>query len=234
MFERTSIENAVDLQQRSYKLLRWMADAVDRGFISTRAAHSFSTLPEAALAWLESHYNDLPRAGCPERNDLRRFANLFSSYLESSFDLYERPRQRLYSPEAHCFCPLCSWLVDMPRLQPKKLTRHDKERARKLTASALRQLALDLELAIAEPFVEQTIDERTMRESLALVAYGHDLLRRLDGIVEGPATLALWRRFAWTAEGSPKHGFELTAGAILDAEAAVVACLRASSASRTS
>jgi hypothetical protein len=234
MFERTIIENAVDLQQRSYKLLRWMADAVDRGFISTRAAHSFSTLPEAALDWLDRHYNDLPNAARPERDDARRFANLFSSYLESSFDLYEHPRQRLYSPEAHCFCPMCSWLVDMPRLQPKKLTRHDKERARKLSASALRQLAIELDLAITEPFVEQTVDEAAMREPLALVAYGHDLLRRLAGVVEGPATLALWRRFAWTPEGSPKHGYQLTAAAILDGEAAAVACLRASSASRTS
>ena len=29
--------------------------------------------------------------------------------------------KRLYSPDAHCFCPLCSWLIDAPHLKTKKL-----------------------------------------------------------------------------------------------------------------
>jgi hypothetical protein len=39
-------------------------------------------------------------------------------------------------------------------------------------------------------------------------------------------SLALWRGFAWHAEGSPRHGFELTATAILDGERALVAAVR--------
>ena len=226
MFERTTIERAVDLQQRSYKLLKWMADAVDRGFISFGAAHTFSTLPEATSAWIEEHYLNLPNAARPERADLPAFANLFSTYLDNSFDLVEQPGQRLYSPDAHCFCPLCSWLVAIPRLQTKKLSPHDKRRAHRLTISALRQLALELDISIDDARAEQIADEAEMREPLALVAYGHDLLRRMIGVAEGPATLALWRRFAWTAQGSPKQGFDLTADAILGGEATSIARLR--------
>jgi hypothetical protein len=226
LFERTEIERAIDLQQRSYKLLLWMTDAVERGFITFKAAHTFSTLPEAARGWLDSHYESLPTQACPPREDLTAFANLFSTYLDNSFDLIEHPGQRLYSPDAHCFCPLCSWMVAMPRLQTKTLMRSDKERARKLTVSALRQLALELDVPLDASVAEAIADEPEMREQLALVAYGHDLLRRLGGIAEGPASLALWRRFAWTPQGSPKHGFELTAAAILDAEAEVVRRLK--------
>src|SRR5690606_5750613 len=153
----------------------------------------------------------------PAREHIAAFSNLFATYLDSSFDLFEQPRQRLYSPDAHCFCPLCSWMIAMPRLQTKKLTRQDKDRARKLTASALRQLALEIDTALEAERAEQLADEPALREPLAFVAYGHDLLRRIAGIAEGPATLALWRRFAWTPQGSPKPGFQLTANAILDA-----------------
>ena len=225
MFERTELERAVDLQKRSYALLEWVADAIDRKFISFKSAHAFSTLPEASKAWLAEHYENLPDAARPKPEDVRQFANLFTTYLESSFDLHEKPQQRLYSPEAHCFCPICSWLVDAPRLRPKTLTRHDKARARKLTVNALRQLAIVLDVALDDARAEAIADEPVMREPLALVAYGRDLLRRLDDVVEGPATLALWRRFAWTPQGSPKHGFQLTAALILDGEAAVTARL---------
>lgn len=236
MFERTQIERAVDLQQRSYKLLRWMTDAIERGFISFDAAHTFSTLPDAAFAWLDRHQESIPVAARPPREDLRAFASLFASYLETSFELVEEPGTRLAS-HCGCTCPMCAWQVAMPRLRPKQLARAHKQRARALTASALRQLALELELGLGgelevtgtrdDVWVDRLVDDAVLREPLALVAYGHDLLRRLLGVVEGPSTLALWRRFAWTPEGSPKRGFVLAADAILDGEATVVARLSA-------
>jgi hypothetical protein len=218
------LHRAVDLQERSYKLLVWMTDAVERGFISFRAAHQFASLVEATLAWIDRHYDDLPPAARPAREDVRSFANLFTTYLENSFDLVEHPGKRLFSPDAHCFCPLCSWLVDMPRLQTKKVTRHDKVRARKLQVSAVKQVALDIERNVSDEEAEVLVE--ALREPAALVAYGYDLLRRIDGVAEGPATLALWRGFAWTLEGSPKKGFELDAAAILAAEATIAAGVR--------
>jgi hypothetical protein len=65
-----------------------------------------------------------------------------------------------------------------------------------------------------------------LRDASALVAYGYDLLRRIDNVAEGPVSLALWRRFAWTPQGSPKHGFELSAEAIVNAEDELKRCVR--------
>lgn len=204
MLEATAIEHAVDLQRRSYRLLRWMTAAIDRGFIRFDAAHDFASLPAAARVWLDRHHNDLPRDARPELDDIPAFANLYATYLEGSFDLAEAPGKQLYSRDHHCYCFMCSWLVDAPRLRPKKPDAHDKRRADKLQERALAQLG---------------VGPSPLREEVALVTYAFDLLGRLQGHSEGAATLVLWRRFAWTPEGSPRKGFELTARAILDAEA---------------
>jgi hypothetical protein len=225
MFQAETIERAVELQRTSYRLLRWLTDAIERGFISFTAAHRFTTLPEAFTAWVEEHHAGLPPDTRPTAGDLPAFAHLFTTYLEGSFDLVEDPGQRLASWQHHCFCPLCSWLVDIPRLQPKQITRHARRRARDLEAIAIRQLALELDVALADDRVAAIAADPALREARALVAYAHDLLRRMKGISEGTVSLALWRGFAWRAEGSPKQGFELTAAAILDAERALVAAV---------
>jgi hypothetical protein len=226
MFEPQIIERAVDLQQRSYALLTWMTTAIDRGFITFDAAHNYATLPEATLAWLDSHYLDVPAVARPSRDDLREFANLFATYLEASFDLVDDPGQRLYSPDAHCFCPQCSWLVPISRLQAKKLARRDKERARSLQMIAVKQLGHELDIAVSDEHALAIAQDAALRETVALVAYGHDLLRRLKGVTEGAASLALWRGFAWTATGAPRPRFKLTAEAILEAEATVIRTVR--------
>ncbi len=225
MFRPDSLERAVDLQRRSYALLKWLAAAIDRGFISTGAAHDYTTLRDVTLHWIESHYADLPSVARPPRDDLEGFANLFTSYMEGSFDLVAEPGQRLFSPDAHCFCPMCSWLVDIPHLQTKKLGRHEKTRARALQARAVRQLAIELDREIADEAIEALLDPPAVREAAGLVAYAHDLAKRIDGVSEGAVTLALWRSFAWLPSGSPKKGFELTARKILDAEATLVALI---------
>lgn len=201
-----------------------MTDAVERGFIAFDAAHQFATLTEAAAVWIDRHYNDLPHAARPAREDLHAFVNLFTTYLDNSFELVENPGKRLYSPRAHCFCPLCSWLIEMPRLRTKQVTRHDKLRARKLRVAAVRQVALDMERTASDSEAEAIVE--AMFEETALIAYGYELLRRLDGVAEGVATLALWRGFAWTREGSPKKKFEVSATLMIDAEAAVSMRLR--------
>ena len=67
----------------------------------------------------------------------------------------------------------------------------------------------DLENLLADP---------EYREAISLCTYAADLLQRLDGIVVGRASLAVWRSFAWNAQGSPRQGFQLTADAILEAK----------------
>jgi hypothetical protein len=221
MFDRAVLEQAVDLQRRSYELLKWMADAVRRGFIRFDTAHAYATLPQAALAWIERHFQDLPRAAQPTREELRPFSNLFSTYLEASFELVRDPGKKLHSPRNHCFCPWCSWLVDAPNLRTRKLTGQDRKRAHRLEASYLRATAIELDVALSAARCEELLESSELSEPIALATYGRDLLRRLEGSCEGPASLVLWRKFAWTRQGSPKKGFKLSADAVLAADAAV-------------
>ncbi|MDJ0807367.1 MAG: hypothetical protein QNJ78_11085 [Gammaproteobacteria bacterium] len=218
MFNREEISRAVDMQERSYLLLQWMAEAVTKGFIDFRTAHEYSSLPEAATEWILEHYLNIPENARVRKSDISEFSALFSTYLENSFDLIEDPGKQLYSPDNHCFCPLCSWLVDAPSLNTKKPTSSDKRKARKLKIAALHQLAISHEINVDDAEIEKLVDDPELREPVSLVAYACDLLQRLKGVAVGPAVLVLWRGFAWTKEGSPKQKLKLSADMILEGE----------------
>ena len=143
---------------------------------------------------------------------------MFSTYLQNSFDLIVSPGKQLYSPDAHCFCPMCSWLVDAPNLTTKRISPADKRRAEKLRMSTLKQMALDNGTSLIEAKAAELLTDDRIREDSSLVAYGYDLLGRMRGIANGPAILSLWRGFAWTKSGSPKPKFKLDAQCICDAE----------------
>jgi hypothetical protein len=98
-----------------------MAQAVADGFINFETAHTYSTLPEAAECWLLEHYLNIPDNARPAREELAAFCAFFSTYLTNSFDLISNPGKQRYSPDAHCYCPICSWLVNAPHLKPKKI-----------------------------------------------------------------------------------------------------------------
>ncbi len=123
-----------------------------------------------------------------------------------------------YSPDAHCFCPMCSWMVEAPNLKTKTPSKIDKRRALALRINAVQSLIHEEGLTISADVIEEFVDADEQRASTALLAYGADLLSRLEGNSVGPSTLVLWRGFAWTAEGSPTKDFELSAGLIVDAE----------------
>jgi hypothetical protein len=220
VFDRDAIARAVDLQRRSYKLLRWMTDAIDRGVISYDAAHDFATLPSATFAWVKLHHADLPPDARPALDELRPFCNLFATYLETSFELVARP-------DDDCFCPACSWLVPIPRLKLKKLSPHDRQRGHDLEVRALKELALQLDRPLSDQAAAELLALREHHEAAGLLAYFHDLARRLAGVSDGRATLVLWRSFAWDEAGAPKPDFELTTEMVLDAEAKLVHALRA-------
>jgi hypothetical protein len=226
MFDRKKLKRAVDLQHRSYLIMQWMVDAVKKGFIDFRSAHKYSTLPEAASAWITDHFLNFPAKIRPQAEEIGLVAAFLTTYLENSFVLIEHPGKQVYSSHAHCFCPMCSWLVDAPNLQTKKITSIEKRRAEKLRAHALAQLALDCKIDISSQQIERLLNDESVRESASLVAYGHDLFKRVEGIAEGPAILALWRSFAWKKEGSPKPDFKLTVDCILDAEKNLIDVLK--------
>ena len=113
-WRRGDLERAVDLHRRGYALLRWLEEAFQKGFIAPEAAHGYASVEAYPCAWLGEHYDNLPAAARPAREDLGAFSRLFTTYLVASFDLELRPGEQRYSPDAHCFCPQRSWLVRGP------------------------------------------------------------------------------------------------------------------------
>jgi hypothetical protein len=218
LLAREKVEHALELQARGYALLRWLEKAFADGFITPEAAHVHVTVEASAYAWITKHYLNLPDAARPAPEDLATFSKLFSTYLQSTFDLATQPSQRLYSPDAHCFCPSCSWMVRVPHLRPKKLSAADKVTAERMKLGAIRGLALRAALPISDDHIAAMLRDPELRETIGLYTYALDLLQRLQGITVGAATLALWRSFAWTAQGSPKKGFSLSAAAIMSAQ----------------
>ena len=223
MLDQQEIRRLVDIQHQSYLLLRWIAKAVEDGFVSFDTAHQYSTLPESAEAWILGHYLNIPASARPSREELTDFCAFFSTYLINSFELIRDPGKRLYSPDAHCFCPMCSWLVDAPNLKTRKVGPEDKRRAQKMRINALSAIVADQGLTVANEQLSQVLVNPKSQEDASLVAYGYDLTHRVQGIANGPAVLALWRAFAWTANGSPKKGFRLKAEMIIDAEQRLLA-----------
>jgi hypothetical protein len=224
VLDREQLEVAIDLQKRSYALLKWLANAIPRGFVSFDTAHAYADSSASALAWIGEHFDNLPMVARPPARDdqtMRRFANCFASYLETSFELEEKPGTRLKS-HCGCYCPYCVIAVSAPHLRAKRLGRPDKNRAEQLEREAVNELAASHGIVIAADGLDALLTERKMREQAALIAYAGQLLRRCDGAYVGPWVLALWRTFAWLPTGSPKQDFELTCETVIDAEEAVL------------
>jgi hypothetical protein len=216
LLDQHKLDLAVEMQAKSYALLKWVGQSVSSGLLSFRTAHEYSTLPLAAAGWIEKHYLNIPDAARVDPKDVPIFANFFSTYLENSFDLIANPGKIKFSPDAHCFCPMCSWMIDAPNLKTKSLSAADKKRALKMQVHSILQLGFDVSARLDESRAETIVSNNG--EATALLAYGHDLIQRLDAVANGPAVLALWRRFAWNSSGSPKPKFRLSAKMILDAE----------------
>lgn len=227
MFEERTIRRAVDLQARGYQLLRWLESAFDRGIVTPHAAHHYASMADSALAWIERHWRNLPDAARPAPQDLPDFTRLFATYLTNTFDLELDPGERRYSPDAHCFCPICSWMVKVQHLRPKHLRTVDKKVAESLKHTFVANLAAGIDCRLGDPAVAALLREPGLRDAIGLCTYAHDLLQRLEGIAVGPASLALWRSFAWTSQGSPKRGFVLSAADILVAEQQVLLRIQA-------
>ena len=216
MLDREEIHSAVNLQRKSYNLLRWLTTAVSKGMIRFDRAHDYLDEAEAAKEWIERHYLNLPLDCRPETEELEPFAKFFATYLTTSFDLVKQPGQRLYT-ECGCHCPMCSYLVGASHLQPKKVYRRDKARARKMKIFALQQLAFRCDTHLDQQQAEKFVDSPDSAMEVSLIAYGQQLVARTRGFSVGPAVLALWREIAWD-KTAPKKNFQLEAEKILTAQ----------------
>ena len=52
MFNRAQLEEVVEISARAYRLLRWVSDAIERGFITFTRAHEYASDADAAAAWI--------------------------------------------------------------------------------------------------------------------------------------------------------------------------------------
>jgi hypothetical protein len=109
-------------------------------------------------------------------------------------------------------------MVQKPHLQPKKVGAGDKKVAERMMRNFLVRLAAANGISAVDQAADQVLQEPELRDPIGLCAYTADLLQRLEGKAVGAASLALWRSFAWTPQGSPRKGFVLTADAIMVAQ----------------
>jgi hypothetical protein len=218
MLNREELFQAVDLHERSYNLLLWLSTAISKGIIKFDRAHDYMDESEAAAAWIQGHFLNLPPNCRPDKHEqLKPFAQFFATYLTTSFDLQKRPDKRLKS-ECGCLCPICAYLVTGSHLKTKKVSRRDKERARKLKITVVQRLSREHGAFFDREQAEKLIDSESNAANVAKLTYGQQLIERARGTSEGPAVLALWREFAWNKSGSPKKDFKLEAEDILRAE----------------
>jgi len=217
MLNREEISQAVDLQRRSYNLLRWLSTAISKGVIRFDRAHDYTDAAEAAKEWIERHYLNLPPDSRPPTDQLLPFARFFATYMTTSFELVEQPGERLFS-SCGCSCTMCTYLVAAPHLKTKKVLRRDKARARSMKITTIQQLARDCDTNLDRQQAEQLLDSADTAMNISLLAYGEQLIARTRGMSVGPAVLALWREIAWDPKGSPKKNFQLEAADIVNAE----------------
>jgi hypothetical protein len=221
MFDEAVLTEAVEIQQRCYRLLLWVADATQRGFVPITRAHEYTSDREAAEDWLSEHFLNLPLDCRPtERTGpaLRQFARFFASYLRTSFELEAYPGNRLVSSRG-CYCTFCSHLVAASNLRAKKLTSRDKHRAQRIKRKYLEGLLYGSARPVDKRRLDLILSDGELSRLTALAAYGKELLYRCQGQGQsGPAVLALWREFAWLPTGSPIPRFELQAQDIIHAE----------------
>jgi len=109
----------------------------------------------------------------------------------------------------------------------------DKRKADIIQREAVRELASLAGLSLADEQEEELLRDESLTESLALVSYGLELIRRCKGERSDPASPVLWRRFAWNKSGSPKKDFTLQAEMILDVEKLLESKIRESVTTKT-
>lgn len=224
MLSTKLLDEAIDIQQRSHALLRWLIAQVDGRRITVDQVWGCAADGDGALRWMRRFGACLPSAirPCPEEEV--RFARFFASFLTVSYDIDEQPGSRLAS-RCGCFCPICVRLVAVSHLRPKRLTATDHRRADRLMAARLIRLGVEDGRVVEEAMADTLVGRDDLRRDAAYAAYGASLIRRLEGQVEGPAILALWRAIAWKPSGSPIHGFTLSSAYVAASEGRLLKAL---------
>ena len=109
-------------------------------------------------------------------------------------------------------------MVQKQHLRPKTVRAGDKKVAERMKRRFILRLAADRHISISDQVLDDILRDPELRDPVGLCAYAADLLERLEGRAAGAASLALWRTFAWSPQGSPKKKFVLTTDAVMVAQ----------------
>ena len=171
MFEESQLDEALETQSKAYKLLRWVSEGIQKGFIRFERAHQWTTASSAASAWLRGHFENVPPDCRPAKADgpeFDRFVNYFASYLLTSFDVHPDPGIELGS-RCGCYCPICTYLVAGKHLKPKKLCSADKHTAENLKRQYLEQLAIDNGINVLDAQLDGILINDALSRAAALL-----------------------------------------------------------------
>lgn len=216
MFDRTRLEALLELQGRSYALVRWLDGRARAGQLSARELRRALADAGAAEDWLRRNAAGLPSDVRPPPGSEVRYANLLASYLATSLQVSPAWRAR-----AHCA------EVRTPGLRARAPSREDEAVAAALELDCLEALAAEEGLALfRDELARFRAASPALGRAITTVAYARELERRTEFRGQGRPVLALWRELAWDGT-HPVRGFALTADAVLEAERVVRAQLLA-------
>jgi|SRR5712664_1393901 len=221
MFDEARLREVLQLQRKSYELLRWANQAVKEGRLKLTELHGNLSTSEAARSWIARNLSSLPPEARPTAEQVDEFAHLFVSYLVTSFQVSKKLRV-----SDGCACSFCTRIVAAPHLKAKTPTRLDEALARKLKVIVLEKLAHELELPLFASELERFLGEHPeLERDVAMVAWTVEVFRRGEFRGQGEPVLALWREIAWE-KNRPDRKFELTPELVLAAEARIGEVLR--------
>lgn len=221
MFDRQKLEEALDLQERSYRLLKWVNSSLAGDVLRFDVVHDAMSAAEATEEWIRRHLANFPPDARPAEDQMHRFAMYFSSYLSTSFELVESPEPNWSSRSGgRCWCHCCRYLSATRHLKTRKI----KDKAKQDALTLKRVWLEDLALSPAE--IDRLIGDRELAEDIALASWSNEMMRRMEFASQGIGVLALWREFAWK-DRVPIKKFRLTAEKILEADARIAEAINA-------
>lgn len=192
MLDHNDLTLALDLHRRSYRLLLWLGDRARQNENLAHVLHESISVDAAAFEWLSRLYECLPKDTRPERPFLQQYANFFSTYITTSFEL--NPQQTRTISRCGCYCPYCSYIVAASRLKPRSTGARDRKRATRLMEDRLIELAYEEDVAQPGAWLYDLLDDEELKVAAGWSTYGSWLIRRCNGVSAGSAVLVLWRR----------------------------------------
>ncbi|MBC7805959.1 MAG: hypothetical protein H7145_07390 [Akkermansiaceae bacterium] len=219
-FIEGEMTRVVELQAKSYALLRWVGDGPGQSTLDFGVSHDTLTLTEAAAEWTRRNAHNLPKETRAEDTDQPAFAALFASYLTTSYTLLETPNLQ-YRSRTGCYCTFCARLRSASLLKVRQPDKKAQGRAREMKQLYVSGLATETGAPLAYAALAGILDDPGLAMPLSYATYGRELLRRSQFASQGEGILVLWREISWE-KGKLRKGFTLSADAMLQSEAAII------------